>query len=286
MRDAATLPDGDFVVLVAGPGEDVLLRVTTNRTVSVLAHNFGEAMDRGDEISNFPRVAVGGTPPSILVTVNSPVRGVAVLSTNGVLLRTLSLGNEYHGLAVERGSNRLYLLRQDGQIQAYQDFTVIGLTSDAVASLPAGVAGRDLAYSVTWWTDRPTLLAAGSDGHLYRVSLDGSSVEKVAASGCSGVVGLDVSGNAGVMAQDENGSLQALSVFRAPLQFTGPVWCSGSEFHHRLSGTIGAYVSFEVSSDLVDWVKTEYKVLPSADVDFFHPLEGRASMFSRAAYEY
>jgi len=286
LRDAAALPDGDFVVLVAGPGTDALLRVTTNREVSVLSYGFGEAMNRGDETGNFPRVAVGGNPSTILVTINSPVRGVAVLATNGDLLHRLELGGQYHGLAVERGSNRLFLLRFDGVIQDYPDLMVTGQSPRDLTSLPSGMLGRDLAYSVTWWTDRPALLATGSDGHLYRIALDSLAVAQVEAPLSSGVVGIDVCGNSGVMAQDENGTFQVLSVLRTPLFFTGPVQLNGTEFKCQLSGTIDAFIKFQQSFDLKEWTTTQYTTLESGIQDFVQPQEGHDHIFYRARYEY
>ncbi len=286
LRDAATLPDGDFVVLVAGPGEDALLRVTPNRAVSVLAHGFGEAMTRGDEISNFPRVAVGGTPPSILVTVNSPLPGVAVLNTNGVLLHTLSLGSKYHGLAIERGSNRLFLLRQDGQVQDYLDLTVTGLTSDVVASLPSSVSGRDLAYSITWWTDRPALLAAGSDGHLYRIAIDNPAVEDLSGAGLSVVMGLDVSGRSGVLARDESGAFESFEVARSPLMVSGPMSCTANAFRYHISGSIGAYVRVDMSTNLTDWTTMQYHTLQSAKDTYAESLGAVDHAFYRAVYEF
>ena len=286
LRDAAALPDGDFVVLVAGPGTDALLRVTTNREVSVMAYGFGDAMDKGDEIGNFPRVAVGGDPATVLVTINSPVQGVAVLGTNGVFLHRLVLNGQYHGLAVERGSNRLFLLRSDGLIQDYPDLMVTGQSPSNLASLPSGVWGRDLAYSVTWWTDLPALLATGSDGHIYRIAMDNLAVTQVEAPLSSGVVGVDVFGNSGVMAQDESGTFQFLSVLRSPLCFTGPVQFNGTEFKCQLSGTVDAFIKFQQSFDLKEWTTTQYATLESGIQDFVQPKEGHDHIFYRARYEY
>lgn len=286
LRDAATLPNGDFIVLVAGPGTDALLRVTTNRIVNVLASSFGEAMDRGDDISNFPRVAVGGTNQSILVTVNTPVQGVAVLGLDGVLSHVLVLGNEYHGLAVERGSNRLFLLRSDGQIQAYADFMVPGLTPSVVASLPFGISGRDLAYSVTWWTDRPALLAAGSDGHLYRIPFDNPVVEDLTGTNLTGVWGLDVSGSSGVLARDETGAFESFIVARSPLELRGPLTFIADMLQFQVSGSIGAYLRMEVSTNLINWSTEEYHTLQSEGERLGWSHTGTGHAFFRAIYEY
>ena len=243
-------------------------------------------MDKGDEIGNFPRVAVGGDPATVLVTINSPVQGVAVLGTNGVFLHRLVLNGQYHGLAVERGSNRLFLLRSDGLIQDYPDLMVTGQSPSNLASLPSGVWGRDLAYSVTWWTDLPALLATGSDGHIYRIAMDNLAVTQVEAPLSSGVVGVDVFGNSGVMAQDESGTFQFLSVLRSPLCFTGPVQFNGTEFKCQLSGTVDAFIKFQQSFDLKEWTTTQYATLESGIQDFVQPKEGHDHIFYRARYEY
>ncbi|GEM_PF-2236820 len=190
VRDAVAHPDGGWVVLIAGPGKDRLLRVQPGSqpdlfNLSVLSCNFGEAMTRGDEIDNFPRIAIGGSPPAILVTVRSPLTvnppfdpGIAVVSMDGRLIHNIAQQpRRYHGIAVALGTNRLYLLDEDGVVWRYENFHDRTLQRARVAALP--VIGRDLAYNSAWRTASPNLIAVGIDGNVYSIDLPTGRVERL-----------------------------------------------------------------------------------------------------------
>jgi hypothetical protein len=201
VRDAVVHPDGDWIVLIAGPGKDVLLRVHSDLTLAVQSCNFGEAMSCGDEIGNFPRIAVGGSPAAILVTVNSPQLGIAVVGMDGVLIHTLPLGQSYHGIAVEPETNRLYLLRANGTVERYDDLYNKNLSPIPSVTLP--VPGRDLAYSTSWRTTSPALIAVGGDGRVYAIDLATGNTQILAIEGLEGVMALDIAQGLAAFARDE-----------------------------------------------------------------------------------
>lgn len=203
VRDAVAHPNGGWVVLIAGLGSDVLLRVHDERGLSVLSSNFGEAMTRGDEIGNFPRITIGGSPPAILVTVQAPQAGVAVVGMDGRLLHTLPLKQQYHGVAVVPGTNRLYLLRADGAVERYDDLHNTTLAPGRLAALPQGVRGRDLAYNAVWCTLSPNLIAVGSDGRVYTIELATGHTEVLERAGLEGVIAVDIEDALAAFARDE-----------------------------------------------------------------------------------
>lgn len=211
LRDVARLPGGGAVALLAGPGSDTLLQIDDDLAVRVLAHEFGEAMNRGDEIGNFPRVAVGGSPPAILVTVNSPESGIAVLGLDGQLIHTLPLDQSYHGIAVEPGSNRIFMLTADGELQQYADLFDASHTAVVVGRLPEGIAGRDLSFNTNWRAAGPQLVAVGSDGVAYAVDVQSGSVEVMQGTGLTGVWAIDIDGVRAALARDETAWIDGTS---------------------------------------------------------------------------
>lgn len=202
VRDVAAHPNGGWVVLIAGPGKDVLLRVPPALNLSILSCNFGEASERGDD-GLTGRIAIGGSPPAILVTVNSPQRGIAVLGLNGALVHTLPLGQQYFGIANVPGTNRLYLLRADGVVERYEDLYNPTLAVTPFARLPQGVSGRDLAYNAVWRTPSPNLMAVGSDGRVYAIDLQTGRADPVVTEGVAGVFAVDFEGTLAGFARDE-----------------------------------------------------------------------------------
>jgi uncharacterized protein (TIGR03437 family) len=190
LRDAVAHPDGGWVVLFAWTGKDVLLRVQPGDqpdvfNLSVLSCNFGEAMIRGDESDNFPRIAVGGSPPVILVTVRSPLTanppfdpGIAVVSMDGRLIHNIAQqARRYHGVAVAPGTNLLYLLDENGGIWSYANLHNNALRLEQLPSL--GVSGRDLGYNQAWKTASPNLIAVGTDGSVYAMTLPSGPVVRL-----------------------------------------------------------------------------------------------------------
>ncbi|MGH9838839.1 MAG: hypothetical protein ACREEM_08655 [Blastocatellia bacterium] len=177
VRDAAAHPDGGWVVLIAGPGKDRLLRVQSDLgTLSVLSCDFGEAMTRGDEVNNFPRIAIGGSPTAILVTTTG---GIAVVRMDGRLIHTIAPGRRYHGVTVATGTNRLYLLSEDGAIWRYENFYDAAGQPVLFTRLPGSVGGRDLGYNSAWRTTSPNLIAVGTDENVYAIDLPTGRVERL-----------------------------------------------------------------------------------------------------------
>lgn len=218
LRDAAAHPSGGWVVLIAGSGPDSLMRVQpvedpnlagqgpSPSLFSVLSSGFGESMTRGDEIDNFPRVAIGGDTPVVLVSVNSPERGVAVVELDGSLRHTLApalpASVRYHGIAPMPGSNSIYLLRSDGILEKYADLGTPGLEPEFLGQLPVDVGGRDLAFNPEWRTDSPNLIAAGTDGRVYSFDLQSGEFRLLEVPSLINVYGIDFAGRLGAFARD------------------------------------------------------------------------------------
>jgi len=201
VRDVAAHPDGGWVALIAGPGKDRLLRVQPDLSApSVLSCNFGEAMTRGDEINNFPRIAIGGSPAAILVTTTG---GIAVVRADGRLVHTIASGRRYHGVAVETGTNRLYLLTEDGAIWRYENFYDATGQPVLFTRLPGSVGGRDLGYNSAWRTASPNLIAAGADGNVYAIDPQTGRVERLTLGFLSGVYAVDFEQSLAAFARDE-----------------------------------------------------------------------------------
>jgi len=212
VRDAAAHPDGGWVVLTAGPGKDRLLRVQPDLgDPSVLSCDFGEAMVRGDEIDNFPRIAIGGAPPAVLVTVRSPLTvnppyepGIAVVRMDGRLIHNIAQqARRYHGIAVAPGTNRLYLLAEDGTVWRYENFYDKTLQPVHFVTLPGSVRGRDLGYNQAWRTATPNLIAVGADGIVYSIDPQTGRVERLECSFLSNVWAVDFEQSLAAFARDE-----------------------------------------------------------------------------------
>jgi uncharacterized protein (TIGR03437 family) len=189
------------VALIAGPGKDRLLRVQSDlNTLSVLSCDFGEAMTRGDEIDNFPRIAIGGSPSAVLVTTTG---GIAVVRMDGRLMHTIAPGRSYHGVAVATGTNRLYLLAADGTVWRYENFYDAAGQPVLLTRLSGGVGGRDLGYNSAWRTASPNLIAVGVDGNVYSIDPQTGRVERLPLGFLSGVYAVDFEQSLAAFARDE-----------------------------------------------------------------------------------
>lgn len=137
-------------------------------------------MPRCDETSNFPRIAIGGSPAAILVTTTD---GIAVLGMDGRLIHNIARQPQrYQGVAVAPAinlPNRLYLLTEDGAVWRYDDFRDRNLQPVYFTRLPVGVGGRDLAFNSAWRTTATNLIAVGADGNVYSIDLQTGRVERL-----------------------------------------------------------------------------------------------------------
>lgn len=219
LRDAAILPDGTPLVLVAGPGDDVLLRVADDGALSLFATGF-EASARGDD-TGVTRLAVGGQPALVAVSLQWPT-GVGLFdAANGEPRGTLPLPERPAGLAFEPGSNRLFILSPDGSLVVHPDPTQPTLPVQPLATLPVG--GRDLAYDAFWRVDAPHLVAVGTDGTLHTVRLSDASLGELTGENLAGVSGLDIRGDRAVLAQDESARLDIVPA-RLHVSLEPPRW--------------------------------------------------------------
>jgi hypothetical protein len=122
---------------------------------------------------------------------------------DGRLLHTLPLTQQYHGVAVVPGTNRLYLLRADGAVERYDDLHNTTLAPVRLAALPQGVRGRDLAYNAVWCTPSSNLIAVGSDGRVYTIELATGHTEVLERAGLEGVIAVDIEDALAAFARDE-----------------------------------------------------------------------------------
>lgn len=250
LRDGVALPDGSFVVLLAGPGRDTLIRIQPNGALSLFSTNFVDAADRGDD-TGFPRLAAGGNPVVLAVSAQWPLVGVSILDLNGALRHVLPLSDRPAGLAFLPGSNEMFALLPSGEILRYPDVRDPQGTAAVFASLPAGVGGQDLAFSQSWRVSRPALIAVGTDGRLYEVPLASAAASVMAGEGLEGVSGIDIAGSLAVMAKNESAMFDWSSNPRQARLFAPTR--SGGRFRCLVESEPGAVLNAEASPDLRTW---------------------------------
>jgi len=246
LRDAAVLPDGTIAVLIAGPGQDAILKLAADRSLSLLATGF-EVSARGDDTGH-TRMAAGGNPGHLVVSSQWPI-GVAVLNLEGVLQRTIGLPQRPAGLAFASSDNRLYVLYPDGEVVVLPAGLDPTAAPAKLAQLPVG--GRDLAYASEWRVSQPSLVAAGADGRLYQIVLGSGEVRLLEGEGLAGVVGIDVRGDRAVLAQDEWAILDIAPSQRLA-RLWSPQWRDGT-FRCWIDAPTGAALVPEASVDLKSW---------------------------------
>ena len=185
LRAATAHPAGGWLILIAGPGENCLIRLSEEFTMSVVARGF-YSMARGDETGSFPRVAVAGQigEERILISVYG---GVAVFTLDGTLEHGIALGSNIHGIAPEPGTKKFFAIRPNGEIISYADFSDAAGSPEVVAQIPA-VNAQDLAFNTGWRTNAtsPELVAVG-ESRVYRVTLDGQTSDTGLGGGHVGV---------------------------------------------------------------------------------------------------
>lgn len=205
LRAATAHPAGGWLVLIAGPGENCLIRLSEEFSMSVVARGF-YSMARGDEGGSFPRVAVAGPigEERILISVYG---GVAVFTLDGTLEHGIALGSNIHGIAPEPGTKKFFAIRPNGEIISYPDFSDAAGTPALVAQIPA-VNAQDLAFNTGWRTNAtsPELVALG-ESRVFRVTLDGQQMSETGLGG--GHVGVSPFQHALWLAADESGVIDS-----------------------------------------------------------------------------
>jgi len=246
LRDAVVLPDGTIAVLIAGPGQDVILKVADDLSLTVLATGF-HASARGDD-TGATRMAVGGNPRRLVVSSQSPA-GVVVFDVDGVLQHVIEMPQRPAGLAFLPGDNRLFVLNPDGSLVVHPDVGEPMGVPSSLAALPVG--GRDLAFADQWRVAGPSLVAVGSDGNLYRIALADGQIAVMEGEGLSAVMGLDIRGDTAVLAQDEWARLD-IAPRQNQARLLAPEWRDGT-FRCWIDAPAGAVLVPEGSTDLTHW---------------------------------
>jgi len=274
LRDAAVLPDGDVAVLIAGPGQDAILKVAADSSLSLLATGF-DSSARGDDTGH-TRLAAGGNPSRLVVSSLYPV-GVAVFDLEGVFQHNLDLPQRPCGLAFAPRDTRLFVLYPDGAVVVHPDVHDPSGVPFPLAQLP--VNGRDLAFAADWRVNQPALVAVGADGNLYRVALDDGGVTMIEGEGLTHVVGLDLRGQVAVLAQDESALLDIAGCSQV-VRLLAPEWQDGV-FRCWIDAADTAVLVAEASTDLITWFPSGEVVPGTPWARLEHAANGAPRLFYR-----